>query len=81
MKRIAALTLVAVLSLVCACPTYAQSPITDEANARHAEKAQKQREKDMKKAAKHQEKARKKQEKAQRKAMERSQRQTAIPYE
>lgn len=80
MKRVAALMLVAVLSLVCACPTYAQSPMTDEANARHAEKAQKQREKDMKKAAKQQEKARKKSEKARQKAIKRQQKASPANY-
>ncbi len=75
MKRLAAFALAATLALAWAHPMYAQSPITDEANARHAEKAQKQREKDMKKAAKQQEKARRKSEKARRKALERSQQQ------
>lgn len=73
MKRLAAFTLAAMLTFAYALPIYAQSPISDEANARHAEKAQKQRDKNMKKAAKQQEKARKKTEKAHRKAMERAQ--------
>ncbi len=77
MKRLAAFALAAILALACAHPIYGQSPISDEANARHAEKAQKQREKDMKKAAKQQEKVRKKTEKAHRKAMERAQQQQA----
>ena len=80
MKRIAALMLVTVLSFVCACPTFAQSPINDEANARHAEKAQKQREKNIKKAAKQQEKARKKSEKARQKAIKRQQQANPASY-
>ena len=73
MKRLAALIMVAVLSFACTLPLHAQSPITDEANAKHAEKAQKQREKEMRKAAKRQEKAMQKNEKARRKAMEKAQ--------
>ena len=73
MKRVAALITLAVLSFACAFSLYAQNPMTDEANAKHAEKAQKQREKEMRKAAKRQEKSMKKNEKARRKALERSQ--------
>ena len=75
MKRLAALIMLALLSFACTRSLHAQSPITDEANAKHAEKAQKQREKEMKKAAKRQSKAMKKSEKARRKAMERAQKQ------
>jgi len=75
MKRLAALLTLAVLSFACVLPVHAQSPITDEANAKHAEKAQKQREKEMRKSAKRQAKALKKNEKARRKAMEREQKQ------
>lgn len=77
MKRLVTLAWVAMLSLACALPLYSQSPINDEANARHAEKAEKQRQKELKKSAKRQEKARKKNEKAQHKAMERAQQQTS----
>jgi hypothetical protein len=73
MRRLAALMTLAVLSFACTLSLHAQSPITDEANVKHAEKAQKQREKEMRKAAKRQEKAMKKNEKARRKAMERAQ--------
>lgn len=75
MKRLTARILGVALGLAFTFPAYAQSPISDEANQRHAEKAEKQRQKDLKKSAKRQEKARKKNAKAQRKALERSQQQ------
>jgi nicotinamidase-related amidase len=73
MKRLAALILGVALGLACTFPADAQSPISDEANQRHAEKAEKQRQKELKKSAKSQDKARKKNAKAQQKALKRSQ--------
>lgn len=67
MKRLAALMLLAILSVTCFAPAYAQR-MTPEQNARRSSKASKNQQKMLKKANKKQRKATKKYEKAQRKA-------------
>jgi hypothetical protein len=67
MKRLSALLLLAIFSLSCLVPAYAQR-MTPEENARQSQKAAKKQEKALKKANKRQQKAMKKAAKAERKA-------------